>query len=444
MERAIDQELKKWKKQANRKPLLIRGARQVGKTYTIRDFAKKNFSSFVEINLERETKFHKAFDDLNPQEILNKLIALGKFEITPGETLLFIDEIQEYPKAITALRYFYEEMPNLHVIAAGSLVEFSLFSEKISMPVGRIDYLFMGPLSFFEFLIAIGKKNLKNYLENISLKDKLDQDIALEAQKKLKKYFIVGGMPEVVKNFGSKESLDQVDRFQNSIVRTYRDDFSKYATRSKHRYLQEVFNAIPRLVSRPIKYSQINKTYQSRELKNALNLLNQVGCVHKIKYSAGHGMPLESQSKTKRIKAIFMDLGLMQKMLGLSTQIIETDDLLLNNIGPLTEQFVGQELLAKIDPWEVKKLYFWFRDKKGSQAEVDYLINSGSKIYPVEVKAGKTGTLKSLRMFLESHPQTPFGLRFSMHELSFFDNVLSIPLCLVSQWERLANEALEL
>jgi predicted AAA+ superfamily ATPase len=439
--RDIDQELIKWKKSRSRRPLLVRGARQVGKTYSITEFAKAEFENHVTVNFEERPEFSMCFESLDTKEIVEKISVLSESEISARKTLLFFDEIQECPKAILALRYFYEKVPELHVIAAGSLVEFAFKSSNFRMPVGRITFLFMGPLSFDEFLGALGVDKLRQYLGSVNIGSDIDPLYDRELVKFFRKYLIIGGMPGVVADYLKGISPEEINMVQTSIIKTYQADFSKYSSTAKHKYLKDVFISAPRMVGERYKYSRVNPGVQSRDLKEALQLLEEAQCLNRVIHSAGHGVPLGAQTNEKKFKILFLDVGLMQRSLGLSTELMFNDKLMTANLGAVVEQYVGQEILAANDCYEERNVYFWARDAKGSSAEVDYLVTSGSMVYPVEVKSGKTGTLKSMRLFLKEHPSCPFGIRFSMQGLSLHDRILSVPLYLVRHWERLVKSS---
>lgn len=442
LKRNIDNELFKWKGSRFRRPLLVRGARQVGKTFSIQQFGKRYFSNLVTVNFEEQPEFIACFDTMNIREVLEKISILASSEIIPGETLLFLDEIQECPPAILSLRYFFEKLPALHVIGAGSLLEFAFKSSKFRMPVGRISSLFMTPLSFAEFLEGGGWYGLNKYLDQVGIDSKIEPLYQDELEKIFRKYLIVGGMPGVVSACFKDASPEEIKILQTSVLQTYQSDFAKYSNTSKHKYLKDVFLAAPRLAGKQCKYSHINPHMQSRELKSALNLLSDAQCLHQIFHSSGHGIPLESQKNPKKFKVQFLDVGLMQRSLGLDAKIMFEKDIMAVNMGSVTEQYVGQQLLAATDFYEEGHLYYWSRESRSSQAEVDFLAVLEEKIFPVEVKSGKTGSLKSMRIFLVEHPDSLFGIRFSQHELSWHDNVLSIPLYMVEHWKRLAKEIL--
>jgi uncharacterized protein len=442
LKRKIDQKLKQWKQNRSRRPLLIRGARQVGKTYSVTQLGKQQFTNCVTVNFEERPELARCFDTLIVDDILEKIAVLNDSDIRPGETLLFLDEIQECPSAIIALRYFYEKLPELHVIGAGSLVEMAFKSDKFRMPVGRISSLFMEPLSFTEFIEAIGRSKLKEYMDRVEMETGVDRIYRPELELALRKYLMIGGMPGIVAAYVKDGTPDEIKLMQTDILQTYQVDFAKYAPTAKHKYLKDVFQAAPRLIGNQCKYVHINPHVQSRVLKEALSLLTDARCMYQVFHSTGRGVPLESQIDPKKFKLLFLDVGLMQRALGLDAAIMLEEDLMTVNRGSVMEQFIGQQLLTAMDPFEERQIHFWAREKKSSQAEIDYLTTYKGMVFPVEVKSGKSGTLKSLRLFLEEHPGTPFGIRFSMNELSWHDRILSIPLYMAEYWQRFAEMVL--
>jgi len=432
--------LPQWKDQPHRKPLLIRGARQVGKTYTVRSLAQKYFRNVVEINFELHPELKKIFQTIEPTEIVRniRLVLNGPIEI--GQTLLFLDEIQECPQAIVALRYFYENLPDLHLIGAGSLLEFCLGDKGFKMPVGRVQYLYLQPLSFMEFLAASGEEPLKDTLHQISVRKPIPEVIHNKLLNLFREYSRIGGMPGVVSSYLEDKGGTAYQNQQTLLMQTYRDDFGKYAaSRSRQDQLQKVFLTAPSMVGRRYKYSHVDRETQARDLKEALSLLNRAGVIQKVISASGHGLPF--QLNEDKFKILFLDVGLMQRGCGLDAQIASSEDFLAVNAGAVAEQVVGQEILAYSNPYEDRRLFFWARDKKNSQAEVDYLITHRSTILPIEIKSGSTGTLKSLRLFLGEH-KSPIGIRISEHPLSFHDQILSVPLYAVSQISRLVDGVL--
>ena len=427
MERSIDYHLNQWLIEDGRKPLLLRGARQVGKTYAVRHLGKKT-PHFIEINCEIincKPVFEK---DLDPQRILRDLSLLVGQRIVPGETLLFIDEVQEAPRAILALRYFYEMMPELQVIAAGSLLDFAL--EKVGIPVGRVDSMYMYPLSWLEFLLAKEETLVYNLLANNALTaTSLSESVHTKFLALLGEYLALGGMPEVVSEWTKTGDPQRCFKVQQSLVNAYRQDFEKYANKYEIKYVEILFNQVPRQLGKKFKFSETPGEFRKRELFPCLDLLIKAGVAHPIYHVSAQGLPLGADADLNKFKALFLDIGLAQAILGL-----ELKDWFLNptkafvNQGSIVEAFVGQELLAYSEPFQKRHLYYWHREAPNSQAEVDYILQLAGKIIPVEVKSGRTGALRGLREYLNSHPNTPYALRFSAHHYSKHDGLLSYPL----------------
>ncbi len=443
MQRTLESTLKVWKSAGARSPLLLRGARQVGKTFLVKKFGKENFSSVVNINFDLEPQYKQCFETLQPAEINNLITTISRQPIVPGETLLFLDEVQECPNAIMALRYYKELMPELHVIAAGSLLEFVLNDEAFRMPVGRVHSLYLKPLSFKEFLMALEYHDLLQQLATASVTTVFNPAIVELLESLLQLYFIVGGMPEAVNAYIQNKDFSQTKIIQLSLLNTFRNDFGKYASLAKHKYLQRIFEKAPGLVAQHFKYSQIDPEMQSRDLKAAIETLQFAGLIYQVFASGATGLPLNALISYKKYKLLFLDIGLVKASSNLDADVMLRKDLMLVNKGDLAEQFVGQELLAYAEPYSAGQLYYWEREAKGSSAEVDYVINVGEVILPLEVKSGKTGTLKSMNYFLKNLSNSkPLGIKVSMQPLSLSDNILSIPLYMISELERLVKELL--
>jgi hypothetical protein len=438
MHRAIEKDLLGWKAQPDRLPLLVRGARQVGKTYAVETFGQNNFENTLTINFERQPQYISCFESLEPREILNSIELISGTTITPSRTLLFLDEIQECPRAIMAMRYFKERLPELHLVGAGSLLEFALQDKNFRMPVGRVQSLYVKPLSFMEFMQALGHQKLVTYITTINLKTNVNPAIEEQLHTLLQQYFVIGGMPAVVKKFAADQNWRQCQIVQSSLLTAYRDDFAKYAATSRHKYLQRLLEQAPSMVGQHFQYSKVDPNMQSRDLKLGLENLEYAGIIYRVYQTTASGLPLHAQIKEKKFKLLFLDIGLVNASQMLDAELLQQKDLLLVNRGMLAEQFIGQELLVYKDPYLPQPLYYWEREKKGSMAEVDYVINIGEKILPVEVKSGKTGSLRSLQIFLQEKQQ-PIGIRFSLKPLSFQNNVLSIPLYMVHELKRLVS-----
>jgi len=441
MHRDIEKELLLWKAEKEKYPLIIRGARQVGKSYLVENFGKANFQNNVVVDFEFQPQLKDCFQSLDPSEIINKLQLLLGVEIKEENTLLFLDEIQECPQAIMSLRYFKEKMPKLAVITAGSLLEFALRSPDFKMPVGRIQFLYLEPLSFSEFLDASGNHNLRKYLSKVDITASIDDVIHKRLLELLRAYLIVGGMPAVVNEYLTSKDLMSCQRIQTALLQTYRSDFGKYARITQHKYLRKVFDSVPRLVGQRIKYSNIDPDTRSRDLKNALNLLISAGIIKPVYLTKASGLPLGAQINEQKFKLNFLDIGLMQNSCGLQSQLSMEEDFMQINAGSVAEQFVGQELITYSDKHQKANLYFWAREKRGSTAEIDYVVSVGANILPIEVKSGKEGKLKSLRIFMKKK-KAKIGIRFSQDKLSYYDKILSIPLYMVEQLPRLTKEIL--
>lgn len=400
MDRKIIKNLCTWYSSSDRKPLIIRGARQVGKTWVVRYLSKQLNLELLELNFERNPNLISLFKDNEPAKLLIQLETFFNKNIDPKRILLFLDEIQAAPEILTKLRWFAEEMPDLPVITTGSLLDFILSDYELSMPVGRIQYLHLEPMSFEEFLLARGQDKLCDFIVHYKLEDKIAEALHEKLWQMLREYVFIGGLPAAVANWIQNQSFLTVNEIHQNLLATYRDDFAKYAKRLAHERLQEVFQAVPRQLGRKFKYSAINQDVQSSSLKNALDLLCRARLCHKVQACAGDGIPLAASIKAKTFKVILLDVGLATAAMGLTlTERVKFDELQLLNEGGIAEQLVGQ-LLRVVTPYFLEpKLYYWVRDKLGAEAEVDYLIQHAATIIPIEVKSGSTGTLRSLHAF---------------------------------------------
>ncbi len=412
MRRTIEEKLVAWKDSKRRKPLILKGARQVGKTWTISEFGKNHFEDIVIVDLEKNRDMHAYFaGNLNPKTILQSLEIVFRRKIIPGKVLLFFDEIQSCPRAIMALRYFYEEIPQLHVIAAGSLLEFAL--KDISFPVGRIQYLHLYPMTFYEFLLATGNDSA---VEIISSQPEAFSETVHEALlSQLKPYFLTGGMPESVKVFVEDGTLFNSFEVHQELILSFKDDFSKYAPYADKHCLDNVFKSIATNIGNQIKYSSLSDSFSQPTNKKAFDLLNKALVIQKICSIGNMDIPFDIHSSDKKFKSILVDIGLLQHLSGISTDILYKESNLMNMYrGALAEQFVGQEFIAAFED----RLFYWARDYRGSGAEVDFAVKINGKPYPVEVKSGKAGSLKSLHMVLKSNPQCAAGIIFSTRPFS--------------------------
>ena len=386
------------------------------------------------------------FESKNISTILNLLEVEYDAEIIHGKTLLFLDEIQAFPQLMHLLRYFYEEHGDLHVIAAGSLLDFELAEHEYSMPVGRIEYMFIGPMDFYEFLRAAGHSKLVKYLQSYELKEELPLTFHTKLIKLLNSYYAVGGLPAAVKQFINGKMLNAI-REQSQILQTYFDDFSKYRTKINLRCLQKAFKKAPHLIGQKIKYVNIDREEKSKDLSDALYMLQLARVLHRVPHSSGNGIPLRAGVNSKVSKILFLDVGLMLCSLGTKATSLHIDqERRLINTGAIAEQFIGQQLYYSQESYLEPELHYWVREKRGSSSEVDYLISKDYDIIPIEVKAGKTGTLKSLHNYVaEKNPR--FAVRFNSELPSVCtigaDNnckLLSLPLYLVFEATRLCKD----
>ncbi len=411
LKRHAEQHLMSWYRSRRRKPLVLRGARQVGKSTLVRQFAENNHLSLAEINLERHLYLDAVFKTLDIGRITRELEAVAGKRIDPQNTVLFLDEIQGAPHAIQALRYFYEEKPSLPVIGAGSLLEFTLSDHHFSMPVGRITYYHLGPLTFKEFLAAVSP-DLLTYLSDFTL----GEDIPIAAHEKLlyhqREYLFVGGMPEAVQLFIEEGSLTEVAAVHGAIADTYQDDFAKYAKQKELVLLQQVFRQIPRGLGKKVKYSNMAREEPSKRVKDIIDLLTHARVCHQVFYSHCTGIPLYADINPNVYKLLFMDVGMANHMCGNDWIFLESmDNRSLVNEGGLAEQFVGQHLLKS---HQAPQLTYWLREAKSANAEVDYVISQGNLVVPTEVKAGKSGSLKSLQQFV-FHKGVASAVRFDLN-----------------------------
>jgi len=396
-------ELKVWYQNTNRKPLLLRGARQVGKTSLVRMFCKKQKLDLIEVNLELHQNLRKSFLQMDPNFVLRDVELFLKRKVTT-KTLLFIDEIQVVPEAIQGLRYFFEIRTDLPIIAAGSLLEFVLSEHQFSMPVGRIDIGYLGPLKFSDFVRAKKEESLYSSIINYVWGKEISH---LEHEKLLNLYLeflLVGGMPEAVREYLKTNDLKIVKKIQKSILDTYQADFAKYARRIPIERLEKVFKFAGFNVGKKIKYSEINPQEQSKSLMLAIDLLEKAGVLNRVYHTAASGIPLSLGQNEKIFKFLFLDVGLICGLLGFDhSEIMKIyfdppSDLNLLHKGMITEQFVGQALKFQ-SLSEKSELFYWLRDGSTQKAEVDYVIENRLTIIPLEVKAGKTGSIKSLIQF---------------------------------------------
>jgi predicted AAA+ superfamily ATPase len=402
--RFAQEPLVKWTTAVRRKPLIVRGARQVGKTWLVEHVAAARFEALVKVDLEKRRDLHRHFgDNLDPRAIVRHLELDSGTRIVPAKTLLFLDEIQACPRAVMALRYFHEQMPDLHVIAAGSLLEFAL--GEVSVPVGRVQYLHLYPMTFREYLHGIGNGVAAEAAAQPP--SGVDSGIQRQLLKELKTYFLVGGMPESVQVYQATGSLVESFRAQAEILGSYRDDFAKYTPRVDRACLDAVLLSVARQVGEQVRYTRLDESRSGPTNRRAFDLLCKARVVHKVAACDPSGLPLGASANQRRFKAALLDVGLLQNLCQVPVDLeLREEDLLAMYRGKLAEQFVIQELVAS----HTSEVFYWAREARGSSAEVDCLVVRDGQVVPVEVKSGAGGSLRSLHLMLATYPNCPEGL----------------------------------
>lgn len=457
--RLIDRYLIEWAANNSRKPLLLRGARQVGKSSAVRHLGS-SFESFVEINLEKQPAYKQFFQqDIDIKRIVPLIAAMAGKDIVPKKTLLFIDEIQSCPEAIMALRFFKEDMPALHVIAAGSLLEFAL-EELPTFGVGRIHSMFMYPMTFDEFLSANGETLLLQMRNEATPSHPLPEALYQKLISLFRTFILIGGMPEVVSKWVTTHNYLACQELQDDLIITYEDDFPKYRKKVDPMLLRQVMRSSAMQIGNKFVYSKVGNGYSTSEVKKGLEMLSLAGILISVTHSNANGLPLGSEANPQYRKILLLDTGLMLRLLNmnlgditeLTTHILTSNISDLINKGAIAEMLAGLELLHYRTPNIRYELFYWVRQAKNSQAEIDYLSNYKTVILPIEVKAGRQGGMKSLWGFMKEKHLTK-AVRCSLENFGSFtyvDNddhgatrsVTICPLFAISQMERLLNASL--
>ncbi len=450
MKRERSSFLLNWLHSDSRKPLIVRGARQTGKTWLVRDLAETEGWQLIELNFEKRPDFASLFSSNDPKEIVANIGASTGIKVDPSKTILFLDEIQAVPHLLEKLRWFAEDMPQLPVVAAGSLLDFALAEHEFSMPVGRVNYMYLEPLSFEEFLDALGHDELRTYVQNYDWNVNIPTAIHVELTKKVKEYLIVGGMPAAVLAWARERSPEAVNQVHFDLLGAYRDDFAKYHGRLRIERLEDVMTSVPRQLGKKFVYRNANSEVGAASLKQALDLLSKARVSHRIIATSGNGLPLGAEVNEKFLKVIMLDCGLCSASLGLSLhQLQPISEISMINSGGMAEQLVGQLLRTLPPPYLSPSLYYWNREKKGSEAEIDYIIQHENQVIPIEVKAGTTGKLKSLHYFMKKKKkELAVRINSDLPKLSsvhlkdpspFTYQLLSLPFYLLGQLHRLMN-----
>lgn len=440
-------------KKDNRKPLLIRGARQVGKTTIVRMLAEETGSKLVELNLEKSWKFTSVFKKLDASKVIQAIEFELNIDIIPDKTIIFFDEVQAEPGILPLLRYFYEETPEYRIVATGSLLEFVLAEPDFSIPVGRIELFYLGPLTFNEYLLALKEEKALDQIQNFNPLKNTDNYIHDKLTQLFRSYILTGGMPEAVDCFVNTSNLKEVEKIKSAIIDTFRLDFNKYHSKADPRLLTVVFDRLPQLAGKKIIYSHINNNYRSNELSKAIASLNMARIIGKVYNTSGNGVPLAAEKNERFYKIILLDTGLMLTQLKvLPTEIEMAEELNLINNGTIAEQVIGQELASLHPFYSEAELYYWAREKKASSAEIDYLItDSQNRIIPIEVKAGSTGSLRSLHMIVfekslslavrfNSDPATIFREKRKTVKGSIEFTLISLPHYMAGQLKRILKD----
>lgn len=439
--RNIDSVLSSWAEEGARKPLLLRGARQVGKTWAVRTLGRQ-FEHFVEINFDDDEEAGSFFSpNIHPAELCSRLSLYTKTPIEPGKTLLFFDEIQRCIPAIKMLRYFYEKYPQQHLVAAGSLLEFTL-EEIPSFGVGRLHSVFMYPFSFYEFLSSLGEEMLADACRRASPSNPLPQPVHNQLIDRLKIFLLIGGMPEAVSSYVKTKDLLNSHTILEDLLVTFRDDFSKYRSKMSSLILNEVFESVMHQVEGKFKYENAVAGTSNVLIKKALELLIMAGLVHPVTHTAANGIPLGAEINPKYRRIIPCDTGIFLHILGIEkSDILKAEDFKAINRGALAEIFAGLELLKNSKTHAQRQLYCWHREKAQSNAQIDYLIQKGSSIIPIEVKAGTQGGMKSMQVFMKEK-NIERGIRTSLENFACMDNFDIFPLYAIGNLRMKAEEGL--
>lgn len=433
--RKIDEELRKWQVEGSAKPLLLRGARQVGKSTAVRHLGE-SFEHFLEINFEGQKQVHKLFmGDLDPKELCANLSILFKVPIVPGKTLLFFDEVQACVPAISSLRFFYEKYPELHVIAAGSLLEFAL-AEIPSFGVGRVRSMFVYPLSFDEYLNAQGDIQLLEAKRQATVAKPLPEPLHKKLITHLKRFLVLGGMPEIVSVYVQHNNFERCGQALDDLIISLKADFTKYKKRIPFLRIKDVFDSVVQQSGGKFIYAKASDAANKNQIKESLELLMMAGLVIPTTHTSANGLPLGAESDPKKRKMQLLDTGIFQRLLGLNiAELMLEDDLDTINKGAIAEQYAGLEILKAASCYRPEALYFWHRESKSSNAEVDYVVQKGQHIIPIEIKSGTKGSMQSLFLFLKEK-KSEYGIRLSLENFSEYDKIKVIPLYAVSDFFR--------
>lgn len=450
--RKIEQDFLQWKARRGHKPLILRGARQTGKTTLIRRLGRQ-FDHFIELNLEKDA-VQKIFSEVRDiMDVVQSIEAITNRRVVPKQTLLFLDEIQNSASAIKLLRYFYEEIPDLHVIGAGSLLEVRMKSEGWSFPVGRVEFMYLYPVTFAEFLAVLGEERLLASIQKCGIGSTLPAAIHDKLIRLLADYIIIGGMPEAVNEYAHSHSFVAVTQCHETLISSFKEDFAKYSRGAEVQHIKAVWDRVPFEIGKRINYSKLGGSeIRSQDISKAFDILHEAMLVERIFPTTQTQLPLTKKSKAAP-KALFLDVGLCTQALHLTRDQIRERLIDPTYQGGLWEALVGQELLA-LNPHGRNPLFFWIREEKGSSSELDYLMPLDTTLVPIEVKSGSHGSLKSLHQFL-ARSEYPLGVRLhngsnigcERHQIILPTGtplqyrLLSIPIYLGFRWREFCREA---
>ncbi len=431
MQRDFIQNLIEWKDSKRRKPLILTGVRQCGKTYLLKEFGSEYFDNFCYINFESAGKYSAIFEyDYDVKRILREIELAENVKITAGKTLLIFDEIQECPKAITSLKYFCENLQELHLVCAGSLLGVAIKKENISFPVGKVNRMQLYPMSFKEYLQAVGEGKYIELFNDWNINREIPELYTVPLERHLKNYYIVGGMPEAVKEFAESGDYAEVAKIQDEILSDYSDDFSKHAPISEIEKIRMIWDSIPKQLAKEnnkFVFSHVKEGKRAHELEAALQWLKNSGLVHLVELVQNAELPLSSNADSTYFKVYMADSGLLCRRLGLSYKnILEENTALSTFKGAITENYVLQELIV-----QNKVPYFW---RSGNTAELDFIFEEDGNVIPVEVKAATNTQAKSFKQFCKKY-QSKTGFKLSLKNIAENDcegtNAVSLPLYLL-------------
>ncbi len=431
MQRDFIQNLIEWKDSKRRKPLILTGVRQCGKTYLLKEFGSEYFDNFCYINFESAGKYSAIFEyDYDVKRILREIELAENVKIIAGKTLLIFDEIQECPKAITSLKYFCENLQELHLVCAGSLLGVAIKKENISFPVGKVNRMQLYPMSFKEYLQAVGEGKYIELFNDWNINREIPELYTVPLERHLKNYYIVGGMPEAVKEFAESGDYAEVAKIQDEILSDYSDDFSKHAPISEIEKIRMIWDSIPKQLAKEnnkFVFSHVKEGKRAHELEAALQWLKNSGLVHLVELVQNAELPLSSNADSTYFKVYMADSGLLCRRLGLSYKnILEENTALSTFKGAITENYVLQELIV-----QNKVPYFW---RSGNTAELDFLFEEDGNVIPVEVKAATNTQAKSFKQFCKKY-QSKTGFKLSLKNIAENDcegtNAVNLPLYLL-------------